>query len=74
MTGDDFVFCNDDGRKIAASSAAMTDMTYAAMTDMTYAAMSRTLRVLVGILGMLNWKNVQDPKCTGGGVFGSARD
>ena len=25
MTGDDFVFCNDDVRKIAASSAAMTD-------------------------------------------------
>ena len=25
MTGGDFVFCNDDVRKIAASSAAMTD-------------------------------------------------
>ena len=30
--GGDFVFCNDDVRKIAASSAAMTDVIYAAMT------------------------------------------
>jgi len=37
-------------------------------------AISRTLRVLVEMLGMLNWKNEQVPKGTGGGVFGSARD
>ena len=32
MTGGDFVFCNDDVRKIAASSAAMTGEICVAMT------------------------------------------
>jgi len=88
MTGDDFVFCNDDVRKIAASSAAMTDgggneshasacLPSFALQNSRFidcfvasllAVMSRTLRVLVGILGMLNWKNEQVPKGTGGGV------
>ena len=40
MTDGDFVSCNDDVRKIAASSAAMTGEICAAMTDVTYAAMT----------------------------------
>ena len=36
----DFVFCNDDVRKIAASSAAMTEVTCTARTEVTHAAMT----------------------------------